>query len=149
MLFLFINDQINERLKTALASETSAPVEAPPATETKSAAPETNGDAQDTVATTSEEIEGHLIIKAILRDKLDVKRIIMRDAKQYCAILLDDNNRKPICRLWFNRTQKYIGFLDAQKQEERIPIEGLDDIYKLADRLRGAVELYDKKPVMV
>lgn len=73
----------------------------------------------------------------------------MRDAKQYCAILLDDNNRKPICRLWFNRTQKYIGFLDAQKQEERIPIEGLDDIYKLADRLRGAVELYDKKPVMV
>lgn len=41
----------------------------------------------------------------------------MRDSKSYCAILLDNNNRKPVCRLWFNRSQYYLGLFDEQKNE--------------------------------
>ena len=62
---------------------------------------------------------------------------------RYCGILLDDNNRKPICRLWLNSAQKYIGLFDGKKQEERVPIDDLDDIYKLADRLKGTVAFYE------
>ena len=46
------------------------------------------------------------------------------------AILLDDNNRKPIARLHFNsKKQKYLGVFDTDKKETRFPIESLDEIY--------------------
>ena len=55
----------------------------------------------------------------------------MRDVKSYCGILLDNNNRQPICRFHFNyATQKYIGLFDENKNEERVPIDDLDDIFK-------------------
>lgn len=75
----------------------------------------------------------------------------MRDVQSYCGILLDDNNRKPICRLWFNATQKYIGFFDAaadNTKEERVPIAHLDDVYKHAERLKATVARYESKPMV-
>ncbi len=58
------------------------------------------------VTTTTEELKGFHIIRAIVRGIVPTKRIFMRDAQSYCAILLDDNNRKPICRLRFNNSEK-------------------------------------------
>jgi hypothetical protein len=144
----FINDQINDRLKTALASEATVAAGEPQLTtspEAKPTAPETNGAGHGEVITTEEELEAFFIVRAILRETIDVKRVVMRDAKQYCAILLDDNNRRPICRLHLNRAQKYVGFLDAQKQEERLPIASIDDLYQYAERIKAAVGLYDAK----
>jgi hypothetical protein len=66
----------------------------------------------------------------------------MRDAKSFCTIYLDHSNRKPICRLWFNRSQKYLDLIDEQKGEERVPIDDLDDICKYEDRLRATVHFY-------
>jgi hypothetical protein len=60
------------------------------------------------------------------------------------GILLDDNNRKPICRLWFNTSQKYVGVFDAEKNETRIPIDNLADIYLMSDRLLEAVRRYER-----
>ncbi len=56
----------------------------------------------DLVETTEEEIEGFYIVKAIVRSAVKADRVVMRDAKSYCAILLDDNNRRPLIRLHFN-----------------------------------------------
>ena len=53
----------------------------------------------------------------------------MRDTKSYCGVLIDDNNRKPLCRMHFNRSQKYIGIFDGEKNETRHPIETLNDIF--------------------
>lgn len=137
----FIADQVNTRLKSALDDTNKAqksqepPVPEPMPEDTKAAM------AQD-IVTTQEEIEGFLTIKAVLRDITDVKRLHMKDAKTYCAILLDNNNRRPICRLHFNREQKYIGLFDKDKDEERVPIDSIDDIYKHADRLRATIALY-------
>ncbi|MFL6788051.1 MAG: hypothetical protein ACJ8FC_05265, partial [Sphingomicrobium sp.] len=61
---------------------------------------------------------------------VDPKRIIMRDAKSYCAILLDDNNRKTIARLHFNSpTVRYLGTFSG-KDEKREPVGETIDIYK-------------------
>ncbi len=60
-------------------------------------------------------------------------------------MLLDDNNRKPICRLWFNTPQKYLGLLDAEKNEQRHPIETLDAIYGFSESILGAVSRYSSK----
>ena len=60
----------------------------------------------------------------------------------YNSILCDDNNRKPICRLHFNGKHKSIGILDANKNEERVALDNLNEIYKLADKLKATAGSY-------
>src|SRR5690606_30582330 len=71
------------------------------------------------VVTTEQELEGFRVVRAITCGVLPAERIVYRDAKSYFAVLADDNNRKPICRLWFNTSQWYLGLLDAEKKETR------------------------------
>lgn len=97
------------------------------------------------VITTEEEREGYMIVKAIVRDTVSSKRVVMRDQKTYCGILLDNNNRKPLARLWFNRSVKYIGLFDGDA-EERLIIDSLDQIYDHTDRLRATAKKYDAIP---
>jgi len=59
------------------------------------------------------------------------------------GILLDDNNRKPICRLWFNGNKKYIGLFDQKKTEKKELLETLDDIYKFEEQLLETVGFYE------
>ncbi len=125
----FINDQVNSRLKSALQGDDKAPVD--------SALPEVDPVEIDDsgIVTTQDEIDGFNIVKAILAEVTDVKRVFMRDNKSYCAVLLDDNNRKPLCRLHFNSKQKYIGIMNG-KSEDRIPIEQLDAIFSYAAQIK-------------
>lgn len=140
----FLSDQINERLKSAISGSNqpiivnnTQPVEVPKTEQSQVEVVE-----KDLVITTVEEIEGYNIIKAIVRTEVDVKRIAARDTQSYFGILLDDNNRKPIARLHFNRAQKYIGTFDADKKETRHPIDTLDDIFGFADVLKAAAKSY-------
>tara|TARA_E500000318_G_C3543938_1_gene205779 strand:- start:135 stop:1205 length:1071 start_codon:yes stop_codon:yes gene_type:complete len=97
----------------------------------------------DGVVTTEEELEAYQIVRAVLRTEVDVNRICIRDQKSYCGILLDDNNRKPICRLHFNsKSKKYLG-LFQDKQETRVEISTLEDIFQHADQLLVAVRGYE------
>ena len=138
----FINDKITDRLKFAMSDDTTT------STSTiKEGSGNQSNDAGnnilDEIITTEEEKEGYLIIKSILRENFDLKRIFMRYKKSYCGILLDDNNRKPICRMYFNTKQKYLGLYDKGKNEEKIPIEDLNGIYGYADKLKSIVSNYD------
>lgn len=70
----------------------------------------------------------------------------MRDVQSYCGILLDDNNRKPIVRLYLERTEKQIGlFGSTERTETKSRIERVDDIYQFAARLIQTVAAYDSK----
>ena len=84
-----------------------------------------------------------MIVKTILRQKISVSRIFYRDAQSYFAILLDDNNRKTICRLYFNGQKKYIGTIDDQKKEIKNEIATLDNIFDFSDALHNTVKMYD------
>jgi hypothetical protein len=84
-----------------------------------------------------------MLVKAILREVVDVSRIAHRDAQTYFAILFDDNNRKPIIRLYFNSpTNKYIVTFDKDKKETRHNIISLDDIYQYANEIKEAAKNY-------
>ncbi|MBW7927509.1 MAG: type I restriction enzyme HsdR N-terminal domain-containing protein [Fimbriimonadaceae bacterium] len=140
----FVSDRLSEKLKSALGASTSNV-----AFETKVAAEfvdsESKQDKSSDIVTTEEELEAFYIVKAILRDIVDVRRVNHRDQKSYFAILLDDNNRKPIARLHFNgQKQKYLGLFDELKNEERVPLGDVDDVYAHADRIRAAVLRYDQ-----
>lgn len=102
-------------------------------------------DEEKGIITTQEEIDSYFIVKAIVRSVVDVARVFYRDAQSYFSILLDDNNRKPICRMYFNaKSVKYIGLIDKDKKETRYEIKSLDDIYNYADTLRETVSNYLK-----
>ena len=96
------------------------------------------------ITTTLEELEGFHIVKSIVRSVVASDRVVMRDTQTYCGILLDDTNRKPICRLFFNQSQKYIGLFDTQKNCTRFPIARLDDIYSFAEHLCQTARQYDQ-----
>jgi hypothetical protein len=132
----YINDLITERLKSALKKEN----EEEQKEIEQSASPLTN---EVKVETTTEEIEGFLIVKTILRQKINSTRIAYRDAQSYFAILLDDNNRKTICRLYLGGSKKYFAFIDDQKKEIKNEIATLDDIFKFADVLHKIIAAYD------
>ena len=83
----FVSDRINERLKSALERETAS--EASEDAGASGEAPDTPADTANKVVTTEEEIEGFYIVKSIVREVVDVKRIFMRDTMSYCGILLD------------------------------------------------------------
>jgi hypothetical protein len=138
----FLNDQINDRLKSAMSGAVQPSYAIASTTPTDSANEQVDDSVEDKVLTTLEELEGYHIVKAIARSVVDSKRIIQRDTQSYFGILLDDNNRKPICRLHFNRMQKYIGIFDQEKNETRHPISSLDEIYDFADQLKTTISFY-------
>ena len=127
----FVNDQLNERLKSAIV-EPEPPSISVDIIEAEKGA----------IETTQEELEAFQIVRAIVREAIDVKRVTYRDNQSYFGIFVDDNNRKPICRMHLNRNQKYIGIFDENKAEARILIETLDDIFKHSSNLQKTALLY-------
>lgn len=130
-----VSERVNDRLKQALSKEQEKQKEEEvvPPVELES----------DGIETTEEEMEGYRIVVAILRRQLPIERIAFRDNKSYFNVLLDDNNRKPLCRLHFNTSNKYIGLFDNDRKEEKEKIEKIDDIYNFEDRLLKTIEIYD------
>lgn len=130
-----IRDLVNERLSSAL-NATSIPVVDEPTAESS-----------EEVITTEEEVSGFHIVRAIASRVTQPKRIVIRDAKAYCAILLDDNNRKTIARLHFNGlTRKYVGTF-VGKTETRHLITELTDIYQLEAQIAARITELDQTPL--
>lgn len=134
----FLTDQVNDRLSTALGAD-----DAKSADENEQESmgeQETEPVRDDGIVTTDEEIAGYRIVKAIACSEVDPSRVTMRDAKKYCAIFLDDNNRRPVARLYFNTQQKYIGVFNADKDCLKEPIDDLNGIYAHAEAIREQVK---------
>jgi hypothetical protein len=140
-----IGERINERLKGAMAPEGLSLSEKPPVNANPGALEiarsVSSGESQ--VVTTPEEWEGFHIVRAILRGVVAPKRIFMRDAQSYCAVLLDDNNRKPICRLRFNNNLKLkFGVFNEKREEVIAELEAVDDIFNYSEQLKATVNLH-------
>lgn len=133
-----VAQRINDRLKAAMAGSHESVEEVTPPQQAAS-------DSSNEAVTSPEEFEAFFIVRAILRELVPAKRVALRDAKSYCAVLFDDNNRKPICRFYFNSPKKLsIGFFDTERNEEKIQIRDLDDIYKHVGKLHAAALSYIK-----
>ena len=128
-----ISEKVNDRLNSALNKEQ----------EKQQAEELSENQTTSKIETTEEELEGYQIVVAILRRKIKKERIVYRDTQSYFGILMDDNNRKPICRLHLNGGVKYISLFDQNKQENREKIESIDDIYLFEKQLLSTVNFYD------
>lgn len=146
----YITDQVNDRLKSALGEESGGVQPSTTHVEvvdviTHDEAVALDGPDPD-IVTTDEELEGFNIVRAIAVAVVAPDRVVYRDSKSYCAILLDDNNRKPIIRLHLNgKSVKFVTTFEAgNKVGTRHDIETVVDIYKFADVIRSTVRQYDR-----
>ena len=137
----YINDMISDRLKAAIKDNGSQVAEQPAA---EAAAPiEEEEKPSVKIQTTEEELEAYFIVKAILRGTIAAERVTYRDAQTYFAVFIDDNNRKAVCRFYFNsETNKRITFLDDNNKECHNKISSLDDIYQYADDIIAAASKF-------
>lgn len=145
-----INDTISDRLGLAIKSADEATAATSPqadATTPQDGAAEAASlpdgvvymSEDGSIVTTQEELDSFHIVKAILREVVDVKRIHYRDTQSYFGILLDDNNRKPVCRMCFNaKSVKYVVVCEESNDGTKYVIETLDDIYKYAENIKRA-----------
>lgn len=112
-----IRERLNERLSKAAMD--------PPEVEESASLADESG-----IETTEDEVRGRDIIRAIGAEIVSPERIDIRDAQSYCAILLDDNNRRTIARLRFNSsTTRYLGTFSG-REETQHRVEGPVDIYQ-------------------
>lgn len=135
-----INESINSRLKTALSINDAIPPKAAPDLEPI----DENVGNENKIITTEEEIEGSQIVKAILREHIPSSRIAFRDTQSYFGILLDDNNRKPLARLHFNSTNKYLEvFSEGKDKGVKKLLTSLDEIYNYRQEIADALKNYE------
>ncbi len=123
-----IRDRVTERLTSALSASTPGDEAEPDAV------------SEEATFTTDDEIAGFNIVRAIGAKAVDPKRIVLRDAKSYCAILLDDNNRKTIARMHFNSpTARYFGTFTS-KDETRHSLLDPVEIYQHDEAILKRIE---------
>ncbi len=135
----FINEQINDRLKSALDNETPLNV-----ISDDSFIDNTEQTASDIskIVTTEEEIESFYIIKSILRETLGSNRINYKDTESYFGILLNNNTRKWICRIQISDNRIRFILPDEDKNYITHQLESLDDLYSYKEDLVSIVERY-------
>ncbi|MBL8600095.1 MAG: type I restriction enzyme HsdR N-terminal domain-containing protein [Devosia sp.] len=97
---------------------------------------------EDKIDTTPDELQGFMIVRAIAAEVAPVSRVVMRDAQSYCAVLFDDNNRKPIIRLHFSGKQKFITTFEAGKEGVRHDLAGIEEIFAHKERVTTVVRSY-------
>ena len=144
----FVNDRINSTLRQAIAhtvdeDAVNAPVHGSSQHETATSteAPvESKG-----IVTTVEEMEAFEMVKTVLANTVSSERIVIRDTTRHCGIILDNNQRRPICRLYFNAAlRKYFGVFDEFGNETRYLINDLEDISEYREQLQATVARYTR-----
>ena len=132
----FVRGKINERLKNALETDKHEGHQ-----EEKDITDIADTD-ESGIETTQEELDGYRIIQAIGAELIDPERIYIRDAKSYCAILLDNNNRRPICRFHFGKTKMAVTIF-VPENETRVDIEKVVNLFSYKELIRDAIRQYE------
>jgi hypothetical protein len=133
----YLNDQLSDMLQAAIettkASERAA-TEAAVVSEPIAERPQ--------IITTEEELEAFFLVKFLLKDTIDVKRISYKDTTRYLGVLLDGNVTKWICRLYLSQNPKYLALPGKDKAENKIAITSVDDITRYKAELAAAAKIY-------
>ena len=110
-----VNEQVNDKLSAALKSTTEHKNVVEEKLEKIPEVPE--------IVTTDEELESYTMAKVILNGIISPERIFYRDNKSYFNILIDDNIRKWLMRVFFERNRNFIVLNDAPNDKDRTVIE--------------------------
>ena len=125
----YINDVVNDKIKTALNSDDSDTPEGEIIEELE----ETQE--SDGIVTTEEELQAFYIVKSILGGTVNLDRVSYKDTLSYFGINIDGKVTKWICRLYLKENVSY-AIIPNGNENIKYGLEKVDDIYKLSDVLK-------------
>lgn len=102
----FISERVNDKLSAALKTSVSVEEADTPSDS------DTTDSSDNEIVTTPEELESYTICKVVLKDTIPLDRLFYRDNRSYFNILLDNNIRKWILRVYFNTSSMKIELND-------------------------------------
>ena len=123
-----VNDKLNAALKSTGDSKVRVTLPEPNEGEQTNIIAQTESVKDDGVETTPEELETYSIVKVILKDAISPERIYYRDNRSYFNIIIDNNIRKWIIRVFFEKSRNYIMLNDAATDKERTVIDFIHPI---------------------
>lgn len=95
------------------------------------------------VETTVLELDYFNRIVSLLSDVVDPNRIDFRDSKGLFAVNLDNNIRRPICKLYLNNPEKmFVGLMNEDNSVLKIPISSIDELDGIKDELIAPIKKY-------
>jgi len=138
----FVNELLKDRFKTMLTSEEDSEGETSTESDNNEDTEKSSSEEDSRINTTAEEIEAYLIVKALLHDVVDPKRLSHKDTASYFNVLLDHKTTKWICRFCLEGTKKsvYLPILENGKQV-RIMLESNNDIYQHTAQFVEAIKM--------
>lgn len=136
----FINELINDRLKSALATEAAKEeaASALPETQEPLAIPEENLK----ITPSAEQLECFYMIKALLHDVLGENTITYKCTETYLAILLNGNSRKWICRIQVSELRISLALPTEGKKPVKYILENIDGLFSYKDHLAEIIMRY-------
>lgn len=129
---MYINDTVNTKLQNAINNNQA------------SIDDEFIEEEPSKIVTTEEELQAFYIVKAILSEYCNPKKIFFKDTASYFNVLYDNKTTKWICRFYFKENVQYITIPDDNKKEIRYDISSLNDIYNYKDKLLNSLEKFEK-----
>ncbi|MGL4876140.1 MAG: type I restriction enzyme HsdR N-terminal domain-containing protein [Clostridium sp.] len=93
------------------------------------------------IVTTEEELVAYGLILSMYSEYIALNNICYKDTENYLNILLLNNTRRWICRLYLNGSKKYIVFADGEK----VYIEDIGDICKMKEKFVQALAMRVKE----
>lgn len=125
----FLSDTINDKIKTALNENQNE------------ITPITSND--EPVKTLSDlEQEAFFAVKNILKNTVNMTEISYKITDSYLAVLYNNNSRKWICRFIFNSSQSSVILPDKNKNELKLSLESINDIYRFENDIITVVDRY-------
>lgn len=132
----YINDMMNEKISSALESEN-----AQAATQSE-VAESIASEEKSRINTTAEELECYFIIKGILCEIVSPSRIISKDTESYFSIILDNNIRKWICRIFVYPSKILVHLPGEDKTIIKLELSDSNELFLHKKELLDVVRKY-------
>lgn len=120
----YLTETLNEKLQAAL--ETTATTSANDINALK----------------TNEHWEILNIVKEILQNVIDVRKVSLKYTSSYIAVLYEKNTRKWICRITLSSTQQSLVIPDENKNELRFNIDDISDLFNYSEQIIESARRY-------
>ena len=130
----YLNELINERLQNAMSNDESDEEEVV----------EDDKNDENNINTTVEELQAYYIVKSILSEYCNSKKIAYKDTMSYFGVLYDNKVTKWLCRIYLKDNVKHIIIPDNNKKEIRYDLNNIDEIYKLRSALLERLNQFEK-----
>lgn len=125
----YINEIVNDKIKTALNSSSNEPEDVAETEEI------VVNNSHNDIITTAEELQAFYIIKSLLGESVPLEKITYKDTASYFSVLIDNKVTRWICRLYFKENIKYV-IIPTGNNQEKYTLDSLSDIYKLGEQLK-------------